>query len=193
MDNALVDALVEQVNLGRKSDMGFKPETYKATITEMFNRCGVELENRYISNRLRTLKRFYWAVKNILNASGFGWDADLKMVVTMDNVWSIYIESHPYAQRVRGKHIDRYNDLTYMFGNDCAHGSYASTAYSSPLFGRRRGRDDLDSDEYSDDNGTETVHLFSNEDGDDDSGPTIHPNEGSHQRQKRVNTGSMET
>ncbi|XP_058076341.1 uncharacterized protein LOC131224919 [Magnolia sinica] len=92
MDNALVDALVNQITLGRKSDMGFKPEAYRATIIEMFNRYGVELENKHISNHLRTLKRFYWVVKDMVEATGFGRDVDQKMVIVADDVWTVYIE-----------------------------------------------------------------------------------------------------
>ncbi|XP_058070136.1 uncharacterized protein LOC131219148 [Magnolia sinica] len=121
MDNSLVDALVEQVNLGLKSDNGFKPKTYKATIREINETCGILLENRHISNRLRTLKRLYISIKDLLSASGFGWDSDKKMIVATD-------DSHPYAERVRGKHIDRWDDLAFIFGNDCAHRSFASTA-----------------------------------------------------------------
>ncbi|XP_058077671.1 uncharacterized protein At2g29880-like [Magnolia sinica] len=125
----------------------------------------------------------------MLNASGFGWDADLKMVVATDDVWDGYIVSHPYSERVRGKYIDKYNDLAYMFGNDCAHGSFASTTYSSPLFSRRRGRDELDSD----DNRTKTVHISLDDEDDHVSGAPFHLNEGSQHRSQRVNKGPMET
>ncbi|XP_058078544.1 uncharacterized protein LOC131226842 [Magnolia sinica] len=153
----------------------------------------MELENKHIFNRLRMLKKFYCAARDMLNASGFGWDADRSMVVAIDDVWDGYILSHPYTERVRGKHIERYNDLTYLFGNDCAHGTFASTAYSSPLSGKRRGRDELDSDDMSNDNGTATVRLSSDSDDDHVSGAPFHPNEGSQQWSKRMQKGSMET
>ncbi|XP_058111785.1 uncharacterized protein LOC131255109 [Magnolia sinica] len=159
MDNALVDALVEKVNLGQKSDVSFKLEAYK----------------------------------DMLNASGFGWDADLKMVIATDDVWEEYIVSHPYVERVHRKQIDRYNDLTFMFGNDCAHGSYANTAYSSPLSRRRRQRDEVDSDNESKKNGDETVRLSSDDEDEHDNGSAHCLNEGSQKQSKRVNKGPMET
>ncbi|XP_058103523.1 uncharacterized protein At2g29880-like [Magnolia sinica] len=113
MDNSLVDALVEEVNLGLKSDNGFKPEAYKATIREINETCGILLENCHISNQLQSLKRLYISIKDLLNASSFGWDSDRKMVVATDDVWAGYIVSHPYAERVRGKHIDRWDDLAF--------------------------------------------------------------------------------
>ncbi|XP_058084107.1 uncharacterized protein LOC131231819 [Magnolia sinica] len=193
MDNALVDALVEQVNLSRKSDVSFKPEAYKATIAEISVRCGVHLENKHISNRLRTFKKFYWAVKDMLNTSGFGWNPVVKMVIATDDVWEAYIASHPYAERVQGKHINRYNDLSFMFGSDCAQGFYANTAYSSSISGRRRPRDEVDSSDEFGEDGNDTVRLSSDDDDENGSGSVRCPNEESHKQTKRVHTGPMET
>ncbi|XP_058079288.1 uncharacterized protein At2g29880-like [Magnolia sinica] len=169
MDNSLVDALVEQVNMGLKSDIGFKPEAYKATIKAINDTCGILLENRHISNCLRTLKRLYWAIKDLLNASGFGWDHDTKMVVATDDVWDGYLATHPYADRVQGKHIDKWDDLAFIFRNECAYGSFVSTAYSSPISGKRR-HNEISSDDASDEEASDTVRLSS--DDEDDQRPT---------------------
>ncbi|XP_058068765.1 uncharacterized protein At2g29880-like [Magnolia sinica] len=177
MDNALVDALVEQVNLGLKSDIGFKLEAYKATIKEIHDKCEILLENRHISNRLRTLKRLYWAIKDMLNASGFGWDANEKMVVATDDVWEGYIASHPYAKRVRRKYIERYDDLAFIFGNECAQGSFASMAYPSPISGKRHGRSEINSGD-----GSETVRLSSDDEDDHGCAPLIRCGKGSTHR-----------
>ncbi|XP_058078590.1 uncharacterized protein LOC131226900 [Magnolia sinica] len=192
MDNALVDALVEQVNLGRKSDIEFKLEAYKATITEIFDRCGVHIENKHISNRLRTLKRFYWAVQDMFNASGFTWDSEMKMVTATDNVWNGYIVSHPFAEKVYGKHIERYTDLTFMFSNDSAHGSFATTTYLSPVSDQRRSRNEFNIDSNSDDYETEIVRLSSNSGDDHDIGLAIRAHDGS-QLVHRVSTVPVET
>ncbi|MGV7343315.1 hypothetical protein PJI17_31965, partial [Mycobacterium kansasii] len=61
------------------------------TIQVIYDTCGILLENRYISNHLRTLKRLYWAIKDMLNASGFGWDDQNKMVIATEEVWDGYI------------------------------------------------------------------------------------------------------
>ncbi|XP_058082546.1 uncharacterized protein LOC131230665 [Magnolia sinica] len=114
------------------------------------------------------------------------------MVTATDDVWDGYIASHPFTEKVRGKHIDRYYDLSFMFGNDIAHGSFASIAYSSPLSGRRQSRNELNSDSDTDDYGTDTVHLSSDSGEAHDSGSTPHVNDASN-RLNRVNAPNVDT
>ncbi|XP_058084558.1 uncharacterized protein LOC131232341 [Magnolia sinica] len=114
------------------------------------------------------------------------------MVIATDEVWDGYITSHLFAEKVRGKHIERFTDLAFMFGSDCAHGSFTSTAYLSPLSGRRRSRNEFNTDSESDDIGTETVRLSSDSGDDHDSGSAFRAIDGS-QRVHSVRTVLVET
>ncbi|XP_058071327.1 uncharacterized protein LOC131220428 [Magnolia sinica] len=131
-------------------------------------------------------------MQDMLNASGFRWDSENKMVTATDEVWDGYIASNPFTEKVCGKHIDRYYDLSFMFGNDITHGSFASIAYSSPLSGRRRSRNELNSDSNTDEYGTYTIRLSSDSGEAHDSGSAPHVNDTSN-RLNMVNTTNMDT
>ncbi|XP_058084579.1 uncharacterized protein At2g29880-like [Magnolia sinica] len=129
----------------------------------------------------------------MLNALGFGWDEQNKMVLAIEDVWDGYIVTHPYAERVRGKHIERWDDLAFMFGNDCAHGEFASMTYSSPISGKRRGRDEFKSNDDSNEGASQTVHLSSSDDDDRGPPPRVRGRDGSlSNRAKRANKSPME-
>ena len=59
----------------------------------------------YIHNILLTdvaqLKGQYKTVRNLLEASGFGWDPEKCKVTAPDDVWDCYIESHTNAAYFR--------------------------------------------------------------------------------------------
>ncbi|XP_058078564.1 L10-interacting MYB domain-containing protein-like [Magnolia sinica] len=127
MDDYLIDTLMDVVANDRKSANGFKKETYKTVVETVKSALGISVQEKHVGNCLRTLKRLYFEIRDTLNASGFGWDEDNKLLTAPDDVWEDYIRSHPYAQHIRGKAVRRYDDLTYLFGNDRATGSRAST------------------------------------------------------------------
>ncbi|XP_058106559.1 uncharacterized protein At2g29880-like [Magnolia sinica] len=118
MDDCLIDTLMDVVANGRKSANGFKKETYKTVVESVRRALGISVVEKHVGNRLRTLKRLYFEVRDTLNASGFGWDDDKKLVTAPDDVWDDYIRSHPYAQHVRRKPVRRYDDLVFLFESD---------------------------------------------------------------------------
>ncbi|BFG21343.1 hypothetical protein CerSpe_076170 [Prunus speciosa] len=85
MERSLADILREERQIGHKGDGGWKAVTYKTA------------DN--IRNRVKTWKRFYGIVNDILSQSGFNWDATKKMIsVDEDNVWDEYVKSHEDAR-----------------------------------------------------------------------------------------------
>ncbi|XP_058077710.1 uncharacterized protein LOC131226058 isoform X2 [Magnolia sinica] len=124
MDQILFDTFLEQVALGRKADNGFKREAYQIAADEVTKHTGVFVTWQNVFNRVRYYKREYTAVKDMLAASGFGWDTERMVVTAPDEVWEQYLRSHPNAARLRGKRIDRMDDLAIICGSDQATGRY---------------------------------------------------------------------
>ncbi|XP_058068688.1 uncharacterized protein At2g29880-like [Magnolia sinica] len=60
----------------------------------------------------------------MLAASGFGWDNERMVVTAPDEVWEEYLKSHPHAARLRGKRIERMDDLGVIVGSDQVTGRY---------------------------------------------------------------------
>ncbi|XP_058111132.1 uncharacterized protein LOC131254144 [Magnolia sinica] len=74
MDDFLIDTLMDMVANYWKSANEFKKETYKTVVETMKSALGISVQEKHVGNRLRTLKRLYFEVRDTLNASGFGWD-----------------------------------------------------------------------------------------------------------------------
>ncbi|XP_058101150.1 L10-interacting MYB domain-containing protein-like [Magnolia sinica] len=118
MDQILFDTFIEQVTLGHKADNSFKREAYQIATEEVTKHTDVAVRWQNVSNRLRYYKREYNVVKDILGASGFGWDNERLVVTAPDEVWDQYLRSHPRAERLRGKRIERMDDLAVICGSD---------------------------------------------------------------------------
>ncbi|XP_058103478.1 uncharacterized protein LOC131247050 [Magnolia sinica] len=67
----------------------------------------------------------------MLATSGFGWDNERIVVTTTDEVWEEYIRSHLRAERLRGKRIDRMDDLAVIVGSDQATGRYVQRSIAA--------------------------------------------------------------
>ncbi|XP_058114371.1 uncharacterized protein LOC131257607 [Magnolia sinica] len=130
MDQILFDTFIEQVALGHRADNGFKREAYQIAAKEVTKHTDVAVQWQNMSNRLRYYKREYNAVKDMLAASGFGWDNERMVVMALDEVWKEYFRSHSRAERLRGKRIERMDDLTVICGSDQATERYVQGSRS---------------------------------------------------------------
>lgn len=92
MDRCLTEKLIEQVKMGNKVEKSFTPVAYKAAVKALNAKFRLDLKKANIRNRLKTLKKMYGHVKEILSHKGFMWDKTQKMVVANDAVWKEYIK-----------------------------------------------------------------------------------------------------
>lgn len=94
MDRCLTEQLLEQVLLGNKVEKKFKAAAYTAALTALNEKFALELTKENIMNRLKTWKKQYGLVKELLFQNGFEWDERQKMVVASDSKWNEYIKVH---------------------------------------------------------------------------------------------------
>ncbi|XP_058098992.1 uncharacterized protein LOC131243562 isoform X1 [Magnolia sinica] len=127
MDSCLTELMVEQVHRGRKIDHNFKKEAFAEVSEEFEKRTGIELHKDNIKNKLKTWRRQYLHVKELLNHSGFGWDDSLKKVFASHDVWKEYLKAHHEANYYRTKSVENYNELAIIFGNDQTEGMHSKT------------------------------------------------------------------
>lgn len=92
MDRCLTDKLIEQVKMGNKLEKSLTPVAYRAAVKALNAKFGLDLTKANIRNRLKTWKKMYGHVKEILSHKGFKWDKTRKMVVANDAVWNEYIK-----------------------------------------------------------------------------------------------------
>ncbi|XP_058068931.1 uncharacterized protein At2g29880-like [Magnolia sinica] len=163
---------MELVVSRRRSGAGFKIESFTGIAENMLLKLGLKVTNANVKNRIRTVKKIFFTVKDLRSASGFGWDPDLLIVVASDEVWMDYIKSHPDAAQFRGKPMPRYDDLDFIFGNDRATSKSCATGNFPPCATTPRRRDtDASSNHTVDLN--DDINIISSEDLGDDA-PHIH-------------------
>ncbi|KAI4305890.1 hypothetical protein L6164_029222 [Bauhinia variegata] len=127
MDRCLTDLLVEQVMLGNRLEKNFKSSAYIAAVTVLNEKFGLDLTKENIKNRLKTWKKQYNLVKEMISHGRFEWDERLKMVVGNDSEWNEYIKKHPEARHLQARHIENYNELGMIVGNEQASGRWSET------------------------------------------------------------------
>lgn len=92
MDRCLAKILVEQVKKGYKIDNTLKPEAYTAAVAAINEELGQDLTKEHVKNRLKTWKKQFGALNELLAQKGFEWDEEEKMVVATNSVWNDYIK-----------------------------------------------------------------------------------------------------
>ncbi|CAN6567105.1 unnamed protein product [Malus baccata var. baccata] len=118
MDKCLIDSLAIQARHGNKIDKSFNEHAYTAACIAVNSRFNLNLNNQKVINRLKTIKKRYKAMKDILSQDGFRWNPTTKMI-ECDNheLWKRYIAAHPDAKGFRGKPIEMYDELKIVCGN----------------------------------------------------------------------------
>lgn len=92
MDHCLTEELIEQVKLGNKLERNFRPAAFNAALMVLNEKFALDLSKENIRNRLKTWKKLYVVLKELLSQGGFGWDEKRKMVVADESVWNEYIK-----------------------------------------------------------------------------------------------------
>lgn len=87
MDSHLSDILARQVKQDKKVDGNLK-----FVVSSMNTSFQLNLTEDHIMDRLRTWKKQYGVLKEILNQSGFEWDETRQVIVADDSVWNDYIK-----------------------------------------------------------------------------------------------------
>ncbi|OIW13242.1 hypothetical protein TanjilG_14175 [Lupinus angustifolius] len=124
MDHCLTELLVNQVMMGNKLEKNFKTSAYVVALTALNERFGLNLTIENIKNRLKTWKKQYDLVKEMLYLGGFKWDEGQKMVVATDSEWNEYIKKHPDAMHLRGRCIENFNELGLIVANEQTSGNW---------------------------------------------------------------------
>ncbi|KAB2626669.1 hypothetical protein D8674_020287 [Pyrus ussuriensis x Pyrus communis] len=116
MECALANILYKERRLGNKGDGGWKTAAYNSAIAILSAQFNVHITADNIRNRVKSWKKFYAIVSNILSQSGFDWDATKKMM-----------SSHDGVKIFRWKVIQNQDDILDLCGKNRAKGEGAET------------------------------------------------------------------
>ncbi|KAK9283191.1 hypothetical protein L1049_011427 [Liquidambar formosana] len=132
MDKCLIEALVIQAKNGNKIDKCFNENAYTAACIAVNSRFNLNLNNQKVVNRLKTIKKRYKIMRDMLSQDGFTWNPNTKMIeCDNDDLWKRYIAAHPDARGFRGKQIEMYDELKIVCGNYQAPSRWARMADGS--------------------------------------------------------------
>jgi len=92
MDKCLTEALSEQVKKGNKMDNIFKPAAFSGALKTLNEKYGMYVTKGNIKNRLKTWRKQFGVLKELISQSGFMWNETKKMVVADNSVWNDYIK-----------------------------------------------------------------------------------------------------
>uniref|UniRef100_A0A1J3GC26 Myb/SANT-like domain-containing protein n=1 Tax=Noccaea caerulescens TaxID=107243 RepID=A0A1J3GC26_NOCCA len=119
MDKCLIEALAVQAKNGNKIDKCFNEQAYSAACVAVNARFNRNLNNQKVINRLKTIKKRYKVMKDILSRDGFWWNSSTKMIdCDSDEIWRRYIAVHPDAKAFKGKQIEMYEELKIVCGDN---------------------------------------------------------------------------
>ncbi|KAH7675715.1 SH2 domain-containing protein [Dioscorea alata] len=128
MTSFMLTSLIEQANLGLKSDKGFKSVAIARAVSERFN---LAVSDSHVFNHLRYVRKFWLIIKKIKNLSGVSWDDVEKKIIMGEEEYQIYIQAHPREEIYINRPIQDYKKMAIVCGNDQATGSFARSGTQS--------------------------------------------------------------
>ncbi|KAB2611010.1 hypothetical protein D8674_019042 [Pyrus ussuriensis x Pyrus communis] len=93
MERALVNIFREEQRLGNKGDGGWNTAAYNSVAFILSAQFDIHVTANNIQNHVKSWKKLYAIVSDILNQSGYSWDATKKMIsADKDHVWQEYVK-----------------------------------------------------------------------------------------------------
>ncbi|KAL2455116.1 Myb DNA-bind 3 domain-containing protein [Abeliophyllum distichum] len=132
MDGFMITALVNQVLAGHKrSDNGFTSFQVSKAIDSVTNGCGVVVSDKNVRSHLKTLKKEYAEVNQLLSISDFGWECETGRITADSIAWDDLVKGKPELGKWRTKLCRRYEEMELIFGNDTATGDRAVSGFDN--------------------------------------------------------------
>lgn len=92
MDKCLIEALSIQARNGNKVDKCFNENAYNAACVAVNSHFSLSLNNQKVVNRLKTIKKRYNTIRNILSQEGFSWNPNTNTIdCEDDDLWKRYV------------------------------------------------------------------------------------------------------
>jgi hypothetical protein len=92
MDKCLIEALAVQARNGNKIDKCFNENAYTAACIAVNSHFNLNLNNQKVVNRLKTIKKRYKVMKDMLSQDGFRWNPNTKTIeCDNDDLWKRYV------------------------------------------------------------------------------------------------------
>ncbi|KAL2481625.1 Myb DNA-bind 3 domain-containing protein [Abeliophyllum distichum] len=84
-----------------------------------------------IRAHLKTLKKEYVEVSQLLSISSFGWDAEFRRITVDSLPWDDLVKGKPDFGKWRTKLCRRFDEMEFIFGNDTTTGDRAVSGFDN--------------------------------------------------------------
>ncbi|XP_074559034.1 uncharacterized protein LOC141814972 [Curcuma longa] len=131
MDDALIDAYLNQHNIGNRVGGTFTTHAFENIVNELKEKFPDKfIDKDKVQNRMKHIKRGWFSCYDIFKngMSGFAWDPITEFFSAESEVWQQLIEIKPAAAEWKSKPIRNYEKLVQLYGKDRATGQHANTA-----------------------------------------------------------------
>ncbi|KAF9598049.1 hypothetical protein IFM89_024036 [Coptis chinensis] len=122
MDEILVKLLLDNTLNGtdRTSRNGWERETLSMVARELNQRLNLSVGDDNVRFRMKTMKRDYIVVKELLESIefGFSYNQQTKCIDADRQAWDAYFKAHPATRHLKGKMFSYFAEACVIFGND---------------------------------------------------------------------------
>ena len=91
IEKIYIDILVDEVNKGNQRNGLFQPKVWKVILNEVNQRCGRNFSVKQIKQKFHRLRMKHRIFSELIQQTGFGWDAETNTVTAEDAVWDAYL------------------------------------------------------------------------------------------------------
>lgn len=92
MEETLFSTLLEQVDIGKRADSGFKKEAWIACCNAIKNTTGLLITVDKCKGKVDTMKALWRELNWLKDQSGFGWNEYTRLVEAGDQAWKDVIK-----------------------------------------------------------------------------------------------------
>ncbi|KAK9287080.1 hypothetical protein L1049_015496 [Liquidambar formosana] len=132
-DKIFADLVLEQVQLGNRSNNVFDQKAWKH-IREQFNaQTGLNFNKKQLRKHLDVLRMRYYNLKSVFEQSSFNLDQSSHMVMPDYELWGDLLEEHPKRETLKIKDCPIYDQLCEIFTESGSDGRYAQSSHYKGL------------------------------------------------------------
>ncbi|XP_048334822.2 L10-interacting MYB domain-containing protein-like [Ziziphus jujuba] len=127
-----IDVMVDLINKGGMKDGQFSSKEWTNMLEALNNKSKRNYNMKQIKPKFNRLRSKHREFSELLQQTGFGWDAETNTVNATDEMWQNYIRVHPKATQFRKKGCEHYKLLGIIFNKSTATGVFRHASTSDP-------------------------------------------------------------
>ncbi|XP_048336047.2 L10-interacting MYB domain-containing protein-like [Ziziphus jujuba] len=127
-----IDVMVDLINKGGMKDGQFSSKEWTNMLEALNNKSKRNYNMKQIKQKFNRLRSKHREFSELLQQTGFGWDAETNTVNATDEMWQNYIRVHPKATQFRKKGCEHYKLLGIIFNKSTATGVFRHASTSDP-------------------------------------------------------------